>query len=125
MRGMRVKPRLRVLFHVYWPCTSGIVLLSFVGVLLFLATPIGAPILKSVWGGCLLFFGIPFLTGRFVHLAFKIAYRRLGLMTPEEAEVFPYRGPYPEAWLEPTEGENERRISGESSTCSDTAPKLL
>jgi len=111
--GMRVKPHLRVLFRIYWACNLGVVFLSFVGVIQFLAAPLGAPILNSVWGGCLLFFGIPYIAARLVHLAFKMAYRRFGLMTPEEARAFPYRGRYPDAWLEPAEGRNERR------TCSD------
>ena len=50
MRDRRVKPHLRILFHIYWPCNFGVVLLSFAGVIAFLATPAGAPVLRSVWG---------------------------------------------------------------------------
>ena len=83
-----------------------------VGMICLLATPVGAPIRRSVWGGVLLVVGVPYVIGRLVHLTFKAAYRRFGLMTPEEAQAFPYRGQYPEAWLEPAEGERERRIWG-------------
>lgn len=103
MHGRRVKPRLRVISYLSCICSLVLVLLSAVAVILFVAAPVGAPLRNSVWGS-LLFFGVPFLIVNLVFLAIKVFCRRYGLMTQEEARDFPFRGHWPESWLEPIEG---------------------
>jgi hypothetical protein len=46
---------------------------------------------------------------RLVYFVFKVAYRRFGLMTAEEARDFPFRGRWPESWLEPTDNDKNCR----------------
>ena len=108
MYGKRVKPRLRVVGTVASFCAVGAGLLSGIGVILFLAAPLGAPLRKTLWG-TLLFLGTVYAMGMLVYRALGLLYRQLGLMTPEEARDFPFRGRWPDSWLEPAEEENERK----------------
>lgn len=102
MHGKRVKPRLRVIAYLSAVCmvaTSILVLAALVG---FVTTPAGTFVRDSAWLCILLSVGLPYLAARLVCVALRLLYVRYGLMTRREAQDFPFRGRWPDSWLEPT-----------------------
>ena len=104
MYGRRVKPHLRVLGTVSSVVALATAILSMAAVVVLLSGPVGAPIRRSIWA-VVLSLGVSYFMGRLVYLAFKVFYRWFGLMTSEEARDFPFRGRYPDSWLEPIDNE--------------------
>ncbi len=107
MLGKRVKTRLRVLMFSSWLFTLVIALLSAAGVSLLVEGPMGAPIRNSALICGILFFGIPYVIAHLILRALRMMYTRFGLMTQEEALDFPFRGRWPDSWLETAAQDNQ------------------
>jgi len=102
MRGKRVKPHLRVISHISAVCMLATIVLVLAALVEFCTTPAGARFLQnSPWLCILLSLGLPYLAARLVCIALKSFCERYGLMTQEEAQDFPFRGRWPDSWLEP------------------------
>ena len=100
MRGKRVKPHLRVLANISAVCMLLAGVLAFAALVRFITVPAGAFVRNSDWLCVLFGVGLPYVAARLVCAALRLLYERYGLMTQEEAQDFPFRGRWPDSWLE-------------------------
>ena len=104
MEGRRVKRRLFWIAQVSGLLTMAIMLLTAAAVVF--AMHQAGPLARGKPWGSVLFFTVPVAVAYLTQFALKVLYLRLGWMTQEEAEPFPFRmkgNRWPDSWLEPIE----------------------